>query len=176
MITAEWNVEHKSCYLLDTLVSLYDHPHTLEEVLTRTDGLWEHIPSKDRIWVAMRVLERKQLLEFLARICDRVNQTELAQLLRNPTSVYEQFTVAASAIHIAGRGKHGQYAHAATAYYAAMAAHYITWIHSDSGRAADNATWAANAAATHATSITSNYTDDIEREQQIKDILDIIKP
>ena len=73
LIDAAWCKEHGAYPLDGRLNELFDHPHTLQEVLTRRDGLWAGVRYYDRIWALTRprVLNDSQLREWLARLVER---------------------------------------------------------------------------------------------------------
>jgi len=71
MIDAKWNRERKSFHNAFELKALYDHPMTIQEILTRKDGLWQRVSDRDRIWVWTRFANQLQLNEWLARLTER---------------------------------------------------------------------------------------------------------
>ena len=72
-IDAEWCYENGAFTSDKWLADLFDHPHTLEEVLTRRDGLWAGVRYYYRIWALTRanVWNHRQRIEWLARLVER---------------------------------------------------------------------------------------------------------
>ena len=72
LIDAKWNIRHAACYDIDHLHDLYDHPHTLLEVLTRQDGEWKMVHTSDRLWVFWRAADTQTLIKVLTKIVERM--------------------------------------------------------------------------------------------------------
>lgn len=74
MITAKFLREQNACYSNESLEALFPQPRSLKEVLTLQEGEWEHVPDKDRVWVALQpgILSPEILFELLARFVERV--------------------------------------------------------------------------------------------------------
>ena len=84
LIDAATNRQWGACYSDERLAELYDHPHTLTEVLTRDDGRWADVPIIDRLWVFFRAVTPTTLNEFLARMLERLKD---AGKLTDPRSL-----------------------------------------------------------------------------------------
>lgn len=170
LITAAFNREHRACYTDVDLALLYPRGRTLEEVLTLTEGKWSGVSSADRVWVALRpgVLTKDQMWAFLIRLIRRqLGRIDVpSSRLLEAVEALETDTVTRVIEHnlLTITDLYASWPSASQAATARIILKAHEW---------KKGLWLKAFAAANDASQGAHY--DAEREQQVQDLLDIIR-